>query len=122
LGDKWGKARSVQIGLALCVLSLWFVILVPAPWILVVMGILIGIGYILAFSSYMAHVSEVAGNQARASISGAVLTAQGVGMGVGYAVLASPLYQAQHILPFYVAAGLLTLGFALSFGALKKSS
>ena len=122
LGDKWGKARSVQIGLALCVLSLWFIILVHAQWVLVAMGILIGIGYILAFSSYMAHVSEVAGNQARASISGAVLTAQGVGMGVGYALFASPLYQINHILPFYVAAALLTLSLGLSFVALKKRS
>jgi MFS transporter, DHA1 family, multidrug resistance protein len=120
LGDKWGKARSVQMGLGLCVLSLWSIILIPQQWALVGMGILIGIGYILAFSSYMAHVSEVAGSQARASVSGAVLTAQGVGMGVGYAVLASPLYQANHILPFYVAAGLLTLGLVLSFVALKK--
>jgi MFS transporter, DHA1 family, multidrug resistance protein len=122
MGDKWGKARSVQIGLGLCVLSLWSIILVPQQWALVTMGILIGIGYILAFSSYMAHVSEVAGSQARASVSGAVLTAQGVGMGVGYAGLASPLYQANHILPFYVAAGLLTLGLVLSFVALKKST
>jgi MFS transporter, DHA1 family, multidrug resistance protein len=120
MGDKWGKPRSVQIGLAMCVASLWSIILIPQQWALIGMGVLIGIGYILAFSSYMAHVSETAGSNVRASISAAVLTAQGVGMGLGAMVLASPLYHTSHILPFYVAAGLLTLGLGLSFVALKK--
>jgi MFS transporter, DHA1 family, multidrug resistance protein len=120
LGDTWGKPRSVQIGLGMCVASLWMIILLRQQWALVGMGTLIGIGYILAFSSYMAHVSEVAGSNVRASISAAVLTAQGIGMGAGAMLLASPLYHNNHILPFYVAAGLLTLGLGLSFVALKK--
>jgi DHA1 family multidrug resistance protein-like MFS transporter len=118
LGDKWGKARSVQIGLALCALSLGALVLIPHEVALIILGTLIGIGYVLAFPSYLAYISETAGAGARASLTGAALAAQGVGMGVG-SVIASPLFKQSHKLPFTVAAILLAVCVVLSFPALR---
>ncbi len=114
LGDVWGKARSIQIGIGLCAVSLWMILLLPSEWALVALGSLMGIGFVLAFPAYMALVGELTRPEERGGIIGAVRMAQGIGLMIG-APLASPLYEGiSHRAPFILAAVFLSVSFGLS--------
>ncbi len=114
LGDVWGKTRSIKVGMGLCALSLWLILLVKSEWSVVVLGSLLGIGFVLAFPSYMALLSDLTGPSERGGIIGAVRMAQGVGAMVG-APLGSVLYvHMGKLSPFLAAGGLLTAAFALA--------
>jgi MFS family permease len=119
LGDLWGRARAIHVGMAVCAVSLWMIIIWENVWAMVVLGSLLGIGFVLTFPAYMALLSDIGGKGARGSLIGAVRTAQGVGMLIG-AGFASPLYERSTLLPFIIAGVLVTLGFLLSLVSVRE--
>jgi DHA1 family multidrug resistance protein-like MFS transporter len=121
LADAWGKTRSIHLGMGVCALSLWMIIFLKSQVAVIALGTLLGIGFVLAFPSYMAYLAEIAGPEERGGLIGAVRMAQGFGALLG-AALASPLYtlDAEHLTIFVIAAGMLTLGFVLSLFFVKE--
>jgi DHA1 family multidrug resistance protein-like MFS transporter len=115
LSDRWGKPRAIHIGMGICALALWPILFMTHAWTVVLLGSLLGIGFMLAFPSYMAYLGELSGPNERGGTIGAVRMAQGVGALTGSA-LSSPLYtlDAQHLTLFIVAGVLLTIGWILS--------
>lgn len=115
LADVWGKSRAIHVGMGVCAVALWIILFLKHQWSMVLVGSLLGVGFILAFPAYMAYLAELTGPEERAGMIGAVRMAQGVGALLG-AALASPLYAldpAHHSL-FISASTLVTIGFALS--------
>ncbi|MCS6777349.1 MAG: MFS transporter [Chloroherpetonaceae bacterium] len=90
--DRFGKARTVRVGLTLCACAYWALLLVPQIWSLVVFGSLIGLGFVAAFPAWMALVSEASEPRLRGAAVGAVGTAQGIGALLG-ASLSALLYR-----------------------------
>lgn len=118
--DRWGKSRSIIGGMGVCAIALWVMLLIPSRFAVVVLGSLMGIGFVLAFPAYMAYVADVAGPRERGGMIGAVRMTQGIGALVG-TLLSGPLFQMDknHMdkrLPvlFLVAGTLLTISFLLS--------
>jgi DHA1 family multidrug resistance protein-like MFS transporter len=113
LADRWGKVRAIHLGMAICAISLWLIIRIQHEWAVVLVGAMLGIGFILAFPAYMALLADVSGPKERGGVIGAVRMAQGVGAMIG-TLIGSPLYRrVSHETPFIVAASFLTLAFVL---------
>lgn len=121
LSDTWGKTRTIRLGTALCAAALWGILFSPVPSMLLVLGTLLGVGFVMAFPAYMAFVAAIAPDAERGGMIGAARMAQGVGAMLG-SVLASPLYTVdkEHHFIFYLAAGILTLGFFLSLIVVRE--
>lgn len=120
LADKWGKTQAIQLGTALCAVALWGLLFGAHQNLIIVFGTLMGVGFVLAFPSYMAYVAEMAPEKERGGMIGAVRMVQGIGAMLG-SILSSPLYTvgSGHHFIFYLAAGILTLGFILSLVVVK---
>lgn len=120
MADKWGKPQAIQLGTALCAISLWGLLFAPHQNLIILFGTLLGIGFVMSFPTYMAYVAGMAPEQERGGMIGAVRMAQGVGAMFG-SVLSSPLYtaDAKHHTIFYLAASILTVGFFLSLVVVK---
>jgi DHA1 family multidrug resistance protein-like MFS transporter len=102
IGDRIGKPRAVRLGLALCAASMWAMGLVHGELALVIGGSLIGVGFVIAFPAWMAHVSASCDPRQRGAVMGAVGTAQGLGAMIG-APLGGYLYEHAHIpLPAFI--------------------
>jgi MFS transporter, DHA1 family, multidrug resistance protein len=115
LSDAWGKTNSIHAGLGICAAALWIILFLTQEWAVVLVGSLLGVGFILSFPAYMAYLAELSGPKERGGMIGAVRMAQGIGALTGSA-LSSPLYTAdsKHLTPFITAGVLLTVGFLLS--------
>jgi len=119
LADKWGKTISVRLGFLLCSVGLWGIPILhalhdPNQYGFVVSATVMGLGFVLAFPSWMALLTTLSSESKRGTVLGAVSTAQGTGILIGY-VLGPTLYgHFGHIAPFATAAGLVTGGFLLS--------
>lgn len=115
LTDMWGKTLAIRVGMGVCAAALWMMLTIHNEWALVVLGSLLGIGFVLAFPAYMAYIADQASAGERGGLIGAVRMAQGFGAMLG-TYLAAPLYQAdeEHLILFGLASGLLTLAFLLS--------
>lgn len=115
LTDYWGKPNSIHVGTGLCAASLWLLLFLQGETSVVVLGTLLGIGFVLAFPAYMAYINDMSDPNERGGLIGAVRMSQGIGACAG-AVLASPLYTAdpQHLALFCTTGALLTASFLLS--------
>ncbi len=124
LGDKIGKARAVKLGIGLCAGAYWLLVLHPTLWTLIVLGSLIGLGFVIAFPAWMALISALCDSKQRGAAIGAVGTAQGIGAILGVAI-SSILYKRPaihlglvtlppHCLPFLACGVMLTLSFLLA--------
>jgi DHA1 family multidrug resistance protein-like MFS transporter len=124
LGDRIGKVQTVRLGIGLCALAFWLIILFQWKWNLVVSGSLLGIGFVMAFPAWMALISANCDPRQRGAVVGAVGTAQGLGAIVG-AALSGFLYKIgaislgfitlpAHALPFFGCALMLTVSFLLT--------
>ena len=132
LGDRIGKPLAAKIGIGICTVSFWALVLFTSKLSLMLFGSTIGIGFVIAFPALMAQVSEVCEPSQRGAAVGAVGTSQGVGAILG--VLASGfLYNlpARHLLglsiphhgvPFVCCALMLALAFALALIGLKNNA
>jgi MFS transporter, DHA1 family, multidrug resistance protein len=104
IGDKIGKPRAVRLGLGLCAAAMWAMGLIQGELALVFGGSLIGIGFVIAFPAWMAHVSASCDPRQRGAVMGAVGTAQGLGAMIG-APLGGYLYEHAHVsLPSFIRA------------------
>jgi MFS family permease len=115
LSDTWGKARSIHWGMGVCALSLWLILLIEREWAVIVLGSLLGIGFVLAFPAYMAYIADTAGPRERGGMIGAFRMAQGFGAMLG-TYLSPLLYKLdeEHLTLFIVAGALLSVAFVLS--------
>ncbi len=131
LGDKIGKARAVQIGIGICTVSFWLLILLSHQWILIILGSLLGIGSAIAFPAWMALITTECDSKQRGAVVGAVGTAQGIGALIGV-VLSSFLYKIgafnfgglaipAHGAPFLGCAVMLTVAFFLGVFTLRDN-
>jgi DHA1 family multidrug resistance protein-like MFS transporter len=96
IGDRIGKARAVKIGIGICAISMWFLILMQNQIALIFGGSFIGIGFVIAFPSWMAYLSSTCDPRQRGAVMGAVGTAQGLGAMTG-APIGGFLYEHAHI-------------------------
>ena len=131
IGDRLGKTRAVLIGIGLCALSMWSLILIKSEWALVLGGSIIGVGFVIAFPAWMAYISSSCHPRDRGAVMGAVGTAQGIGAMVG-APLGGYLYehakipipflptdQPNHYMPFIGCAILLLVSWILAMTTIK---
>ena len=140
IGDRIGAPRAVRWGLGICAVSMCGVPLVHGgmPFLLkatgmVVGGSLIGVGFVIAFPSWMAYVSRSCSARQRGAVMGAVGTAQGLGAMIG-APLGGYLYEHGHLrvtfmpwlnshyTPFLLCAALLLVAWILSLTTIKETS
>jgi MFS family permease len=128
LGDRWGRHRSVHVGIGLAAVSMAlmaFVATVPALHplrsreVLVILATGIGLGFVMGMPAWLATVSEIAGERRRAQMIGAVATAEGMGAFIG--MMISPILFAQkrhvHFLlhaPMLMATFFLLVGFVIA--------
>jgi MFS family permease len=119
LGDKWGKVKAIQLGMGIAAASMWLIIFFESPTALVILGSLLGIGFVLAFPSYMALLSDIGGKETRGSVIGAVKAVQGVGMLIG-GVIGPLIYHRMPLAPFYGAGTLLTISFVLALVSIRE--
>lgn len=132
IGDKIGLAKAVRLGLGLCAASMWLMSLLHGEIALVLGGSMIGVGFVIAFPAWMAHVSASCDPRQRGAVMGAVGTAQGLGamLGVplgGYlydrANIPLPFFihavKSSHYVPFLGCATLLVIGWLLAMFTIK---
>jgi DHA1 family multidrug resistance protein-like MFS transporter len=130
IGDRIGKARAVRLGTGLCGFSMWALILVPGHVSLIVGGSLIGVGFVIAFPSWMAYISENCAPAQRGAAMGAVGTAEGAGAMIGvpiggflyeHATLRVPglPWINGHYAPFIACALLLLVGWAIAMTTIR---
>jgi DHA1 family multidrug resistance protein-like MFS transporter len=127
LGDHWGRARSVHLGLGVAALSMWALVLLPkTEWLLVIGAACLGLGFVIGIPAWLATVSEVAGERWRGTIIGAVATTEGLGCFVGV-LIAPHLYKTtlpplpSHELPVLLSALSLTIGFVLAVATIRPT-
>ncbi len=131
LGDRWGKVRSVRLGIFLTAVAMWAVVFIHLAWHMALAGIVLGIGFVIAMPAWLALVSDMASPRMRGAIIGALGTAQGIGAVVG-AALGSYLYTSlrlaidglhfsPHRSPFAVSAIALSACTVLVFVFLREN-
>ena len=131
LGDRIGKPLAAKIGIGICTVSFWALVLFASKFSLIVFGSAIGIGFVIAFPALMAQVSEVCDASQRGAAVGAVGTSQGVGAILGVLV-SGFLYNLPvrsflgvaippHGVPFVCCAVMLALAFSLSLFGLRNN-
>lgn len=115
LGDRWGRSRSVHLGMLLAVAGMWSLALIKSgAWFMVAGATVLGIGFVMGVPAWVATVAEKAGTQRRGEVIGAVQTSEGIGVFLG--VLVGPKLYAHHLEgPVIASATMLTLGMILSF-------
>jgi MFS transporter, DHA1 family, multidrug resistance protein len=98
VGDRIGKTKAIRVGLGICAFSMMAMGFIKHEMVLVIGGSLIGVGFVIAFPSWMAYISSSCPPSQRGAIMGAVGTAQGLGAMIGVP-LGGFLYEHGH-LPF----------------------
>lgn len=131
LGDKWGKMVSVCYGMLLCTVSMWLIAIMKSIIVMAGASALLGIGFALAFPTWMAVISLAAPAERRGQVMGAVGLAQGIGALIGVEIapiiytsdwLSLPRLGVDHInLPFYLCAILLSISTVLMFVWISKT-
>lgn len=121
LTDRWGKTKSIQLGMLLCTSSLWLIFYVQSQLLVVALGSLLGVGFVMAFPAYMAYLSDLADDHERGGLIGSVRLVQGIGafLGAGGASLLHGLSGGSQVV-FYVSGTLLALGTIISRLTLRE--
>lgn len=120
LADRWGKMRSVSLGMALSALGMWLLPFSARLATLAAAAVLLGISYALSTPAWHALISELAPPGRIGLAMGASQTAQGLGLVLG-PLLGGLLWdELGHRAPFIGAAVLLTLGTALLLVMLRR--
>ncbi|MEP6757167.1 MAG: MFS transporter [Chthonomonadales bacterium] len=132
LGDRIGRVKAIRVGLGVCATSMWAIIFAPGQLSLVIGGSCIGVGFVIAFPAWMAHVSSTCAPSQRGGVMGAVGTAQGIGAMSG-AFLGGLLYQRanwhlpfihsehpSHYMPFIGCAIMLIISWVISMTSIHE--
>ena len=141
LGAKLGTHRAVHLGMGLCAGGLMFICLgaffhaFHGAWALALGGVPLGIGFLMAIPAWMTSVTELDPRR-KATNLGAIMTAQGLGAIIGTPIGAW-LYESfvpvgkslglgdgttfGHYSPFLGCAVCVTVGWLISFQALRGS-
>jgi MFS transporter, DHA1 family, multidrug resistance protein len=130
LGDRWGKVRSVRLGIILTSAAMWAVVFAHSALHMAVAGIVLGIGFVIAMPAWLALVSDMAAPRMRGAVIGALGTSQGFGAVAGAALgsylytsvrlAIDGLYFSPHRSPFAVSAMALTACIALVFVFMRE--
>ena len=91
LGDRWGKTRSVRLGIGITAAGMWAVTVSHVAWELMAAAILLGVGFVIAMPAWLAFVADISAPRIRGTIIGTLGGAQGIGAVIG-ASLGSYLY------------------------------
>lgn len=122
LGDRWGRANSVHLGLGVAVAAMWGIVLSrESEWFLVAGATFLGLGFVIGLPAWLASVADRAGEARRAEVIGAVGTAEGIGAFLG-GLLGPKLFHWHFEAPVITSAAFLTLGFVLSFVTVRAHS
>ncbi|MCX6343774.1 MAG: MFS transporter [Armatimonadetes bacterium] len=125
LGDKYGKTSAVCWGLFASSIAMWVLALTKFLPLIGIAGILIGLGFTVAFPAWNALVISATDPKRRGEVLGAVGLAQGLAAMAG--TLVGPLIYKSDALsfpklgvinynvPFWISAILITAGTVISF-------
>jgi MFS family permease len=120
LADRWGKMRSVSVGMVMGSLGVWLLPLSPRLTLLAASAVLLGVSYALSMPAWHALVSELAPPGRTGLAMGAAQTAQGLGLVLGPLLGGIMWDTLGHRSPFFGAAALLTVGTAVSLLAMYR--
>ena len=125
LGDKFGKCLAVCWGIFMCAAAMWALALFRSIWIAGLAGIVIGVGFTIAFPAWNALVMSITSPDRRGEVLGAVGMAQGlaaiIGTIAGGYIYSSDLLSFPRLgvvnynVPFWFSAILLSIGAVISF-------
>ena len=104
LGNRWGKVKSVRIGLVTSFVAL---ALIPSADSLLMLSLIVVpfvIGSLIATPSWLALITQLAPVGHQGMIVGAVATAQGIGAIIGPTVGSNMYGRISPAAPFYAAA------------------
>lgn len=125
IGDRFGKATAVCWGLLASSLAMWLIALFKIKLVIGVAGILIGLGFTVAFPAWNALVISSTDPKRRGEVLGAVGFAQGLAAMAG--TLAGPLiYKSEALslprlgivnynIPFWISAVMISAGTVICF-------
>ena len=130
MGDKYGKCMAVCWGLFFSALAMWALALFRSIAIAGIAGIVIGLGFTIAFPAWNALVMSVTRPDRRGEVIGAVGLAQGLAAIVG-ASLGSFIYASDFLsfprlgvinynVPFWLSAILLSIGSVICFTWVRR--
>lgn len=125
LGDKYGKCAAVCWGIFGSAVAMWVLALFRSIILAGMAGIVLGLGFTLAFPAWMALVSTVTSSNRRGEVLGAVGMAQGLAAILG-ASLGAYIYSKDFLsfprlgvvnynVPFWLSAILLSAGSVVAF-------
>ncbi|NLN74920.1 MAG: MFS transporter [Armatimonadetes bacterium] len=125
LGDKYGRCVAVCWGLLVSAIALWGLALFRSTIIAAGAGIVIGLGFTVAFPAWMALVASSTSAKRRGEIIGAVGAVQGLAAIIGTA-LGAYIYSNDRLsfprlglvnynVPFWWSAILMTAGTVMAF-------
>ena len=120
IADRWGKMRSVSVGMVMGSLGVWLLPLSPRLTLLAASAVLLGVSYALSMPAWHALVSELAPPGRTGLAMGAAQTAQGLGLVLGPLLGGIMWDTLGHRSPFFGAAALLTVGTAVSLLAMYR--
>jgi MFS family permease len=125
LGDRYGKCLAVCWGLFASAAAMWVLALFRSIFLAAAAGIVIGLGFTVAFPAWNALVLSVTSPDRRGEVLGAVGMAQGlaaiVGASLGAFIYSSDLFSFPRLgvvnynVPFWLSAILLTVGTVITF-------
>ncbi len=125
LGDRYGKCSALSWGLLWSAAAMWMLALFRSTILAGLAGIIIGLGFTVAFPAWMALVSSVTDPSRRGEVLGAVGMAQGLAAIVG-TFLGAIIYHSDSLsfprlgvvnynVPFWFSAILLSVGAVIAF-------
>jgi DHA1 family multidrug resistance protein-like MFS transporter len=131
LGDRYGKALAVKLGLGLCAGGFWLLLIFFNKTMLILLGSVIGLGFVIAFPAWMALVTSTCDESQRGAAVGAVGTAQGLGAIIGGGISGflykrpgfqlGPISVPAHGLPFLGCGVMLLIAFALALFTVRDT-
>lgn len=125
VGDKYGRGAAVSWGLFASAMAMWVLALFRSVTLAALAGVVLGLGFTVAFPAWMALVASSTSPGKRGEVIGAVGMAQGLAAIIGTS-LGAFVYSADYLsiprlgivnynLPFWLSAILLSIGTVMTF-------
>jgi MFS family permease len=127
-----GRDHTVQIGVTVSAIAMYFVPWIHKPWELGVLAAFIGLGFAIGMPAWLALISDMSAPEVRGSVIGAVGSGQGVGvlLGVllgGYLYILHPIHIfglriPTHFAQFWISSFGLSVAVVLAFLFIREDS